>query len=154
MLVQNTRNVFLNLQKQKSPIPQYATRKFGNIPFFNIKHNFSKNSFFPSTIIEWNNVDPTLRNSKIFVVFKNSILKFIRSSPSNVFDCDNHKSTTLITQLRVGLSHLRKHKFKHNFQDCLNPTCSCSLDIESTSDFLLNCPIFNDERYTLLSTLN
>ena len=52
------------------------------------------------------------------------------------------------------MSHLREHKFNHNFQDCLNPVCSCGLDFESTSHFLLHCPTFNDERYTLLSTLN
>ena len=51
------------------------------------------------------------------------------------------------------MGHLREHNFKHNFQDCLNPVCSCGLDIESTSYFL-HCPIFNDERCTLLSTLN
>ena len=52
------------------------------------------------------------------------------------------------------MSHLREHKFRHIFQDCLNPICICGLDIESTSHFLLRCPTFNDERYTLLSTLN
>ena len=51
-------------------------------------------------------------------------------------------------------SHLREHKFKHNFQECLNPVWSFGLDIESTSHFLLHCPTFNEERYTLLSTLN
>ena len=44
---------------------------------FKIRHNFFKSSFFPSTIIEWNNLDPTLRNSKRFADFKKSILKFI-----------------------------------------------------------------------------
>ena len=52
------------------------------------------------------------------------------------------------------MSHLREHKFNHNFQDCSNPICSCGLDIESTSHYLLHFPTFNDERYTLLSTLN
>ena len=52
------------------------------------------------------------------------------------------------------MSHLHKHKFKHNFQDCLNPICRCGLDMESTLHFLLHCPTFNDEQYTLLSTLN
>ena len=52
------------------------------------------------------------------------------------------------------MSHLREQKFKHYFQDCLNPICSCGLDIKSTSHFLLHYPTFNDERYTLLSTLN
>ena len=52
------------------------------------------------------------------------------------------------------MSHLREHKFKHNFEDCLNPICSCGLDIESTSDFLLHRPSFKNDRYALLSTLN
>ena len=52
------------------------------------------------------------------------------------------------------MRHLSERKFKHNFQDCLNPICSCGLDIESISHFLLHCPTFNDERFTLRSTLN
>ena len=149
--------MFYKIYKSKSPqylfklIPEknhaYATRNVDKIPFFNIRHNFFKNSFFPSTISEWKNLDPTLRNLKSFVVFKNGILNFIRPSPSNVFD--NHKGIRIIRGLRLGLSHLREHKFKHNFQDGLNPICSCGLDIELTSHFLLHCPIFNDERYTL-----
>ena len=84
----------------------YAARNVDNIPCFKIRHNFFKNSLFLSTIIEWNNLDPTLRNSKSFVVFKNSILKFIRPSPSNVFNCNNYKGIRLITRLRVGMSHI------------------------------------------------
>ena len=156
--------MFYKIYKNKSPqyifklIPEkthaYATRNVDNIPCFKIKHNFFKNSFFHSTIIGWNNLNPTLRNSKSFVDFKNSILKFIRPSPSIVFNCNNYKGIKLITRLLVGMSHLREHKFKHNFQDCLNAIFSCGLDIECTSDFLLHYPTFNDERYTLLSTLN
>ena len=133
---------------------EYVTRNVDNIPCFKISHNFFKNSLFPSTIIEWSNLDPSLRNSKSFVDFKDSILKFIRPSPSNVFNYNYYKGIRLITRLRIGMSHLREHKFKHNFQDCLNPICSCCLDIESTSHLLLQCPAFNDERYTLLSILN
>ena len=59
---------------------EYATRNVDNIPCFKIRHTFFKNFFFPSTIIEWNNLDPTLQNSKSLVVFKKSILKFIRPS--------------------------------------------------------------------------
>ena len=50
--------------------------------------------------------------------------------------------------------HLCKDKFKHDFQDGLYLICSCGLDIELTTYFLLHCRIINDERYTLLSTLN
>ena len=35
----------------------------------------------------------------------------------------------------------------------LNPVCSCENDVESTENFFLHCPLFVNERRTLLSTL-
>ena len=47
----------------------------------------------------------------------------------------------LLTRMRVNLSHLIEHKFKHGFQDTLNPLCSCiNLETESVEYFLLRCP--------------
>ena len=57
----------------------------------------------------------------------------------------------MITRLRLGLSHLREHKFKHSFQDTLNPICSCSNDIESTTHYLLHCSNYIEERLALLN---
>ena len=131
----------------------YSTRNIHNITLDNTKHNFFKNSFFPSTITEWNNLDPHLRKSKNFSVFKSNILKFIRPSPNSVYNCHNPRGICLITRLRLGLSHLREHKFKHGFQDTLNPLCSCGNDVESTEHFLLHCSQFVNETRTLLSTL-
>ena len=54
----------------------YVTRNADNIPLFNIKHNF-KNSFFPWSIIEWNNLDPNLLNSGNFGVFKKIFLNLL-----------------------------------------------------------------------------
>ena len=45
-----------------------------------------------------------------------------------------------MTRLRLGLSHLREHKLNHSFQNCINPLCSCGMDIESASHFFLRCP--------------
>ena len=39
----------------------YIFRSSDKIPYFKTKHNFFKNSFFLSVIIEWNKVDPSLR---------------------------------------------------------------------------------------------
>ena len=98
--------IFYKIYKSKSfqylckLIPEkthaYATKNVDNIPCFKIRHSFFKNSFFSSTNIEWNNLDLTLWNSKNFVDFKNSTLKFIRPSPSNVFDCNNYKALDLL----------------------------------------------------------
>ena len=116
------------------------------------------NSFFPSTVIEWNNLDLKIRNSKTFSAFKKSILKFIRPSSNSIFNCHSPKGIKLITRLRLGLSYLHEHllhlsHFRHNFQDTLNPICICGDDIKTTIHYLLHCPNYLDERRTLLDNL-
>ena len=56
--------------------------------------------------------------------------------------------------MRDDLSHFRKHKFKHSFQDTLNPICNCGEDIETSSHYLLHCPDYLQERMTLLNTVS
>ena len=124
-----------------------------NIPLLNTNQNFFKNSLFPSTIIEWNKLDPGLRKAESLSLFKTNILKFIQPSPNSVYNCHNPKGLRFIIRLRVGLSHLREHRFKHSFQDTINLLCSYDLDIESTEQFLLDCPQFVNERCSLLSTI-
>ena len=94
-----------------------------------------------------------MRSSESFALFKKSILQFIRPTPNRTFSCHNPVGTKLITRLRLGLSHLREHKFKHNFPDCLNPICCCGKDIETTVHYLLHCPIFSDERSIFLNSI-
>ena len=79
------------------------------------------NSFFPSTVTERNKI----RKSESSNIFKKSILKFVWSSQNRVDNCHKPKQIQLLTRLRVGLSHLREHKFKNSFQDTLNPICIC-----------------------------
>ena len=132
---------------------RYNTRNTNNILQFRVKHNFFQNFFFPSVVIEWNKLDLNIRNSESLNVFKNSLLKFIRPSGNSVFNCHNPRGVKLLTRLRLGLSHLREHKFKHGFQDSLNPICSCGNDIETLAHFLLHCPHYSNERSTFLNTI-
>ena len=60
----------------------------------------------------------------------------------------------MITRLWLGLSHLNEYRFKHNFNDCINPLCTCSLDIESTVHYFLHCNYYNSARISLLNDLN
>ena len=114
------------------------------IVFLSLKQDilYKKTLFFLSTIIEWNKFDHNITTSSSFNIFRKSILKFIRPSGNSVFDCHNPKGIKFITRLRLGLRHLLEAKFKHSFQDSLNPFCRCGLDIESTARFLLHCPTY------------
>ena len=132
---------------------RYNTRNTNNIPQFKVKHNFFRNPFFPSAVIKWNKPDLNIRNSESLNIFKKSLLKFIRPSANSVFHCHNLKGVKLLTRLRLGLSHLHQDKFKHGFQDTLNPICSCGNDIETSAHFLLHCPHYSSERSTFLNTI-
>ena len=83
-----------------------------------------------------NKLDHNITNSSSFNIFRKSILNFIRPSANNL------KGIKFITRLRLDLNHLREHKFKHSFQDSLNPFCSCGLNIESTAHFPLHCLMY------------
>ena len=49
------------------------------------------------------------------------ILKFIRPEPNRISSTQNFEGLKLLTRIRLGLRHSADHKFRHNFQDCLNP---------------------------------
>ena len=157
------RRFFFKIYKNQCPkylfdiIPQsncqYRTRNAQNIPHINVKHQSFKNSYFPSTIIEWNKLDSNISNSETLNIFKSKILKFIKPTANSTFGCHNPIGVKLLTRLRLGLSNLREHKFKHGFQDTIHPLCSCGKEVETTFHFFLSCPNYSDERLTLLSKI-
>ena len=104
-------------------------------------------------VIEWNKLDQNILNSENLNIFKKKYLKFIRPSGNSVFICHNPKGIKLLTGLRLGLSHLWEHKFKHGFLESLNPICSCGQNIETWTHFLLHCPDYSNERLTFLNII-
>ena len=100
--------------------------------FTTFRPNFFKNYFFPSGFIDCNKLDTRLRKTKSFTDLKKNILSFIRPKENSGFNFNSSKGLKFVTRLRLGLSHLREHRFKHSFQDSINLLCSSSSDVEST----------------------
>ena len=96
--------------------------------------------FLPSIVIEWNKVDLNLWSAASLSVFKKNLLKFIKPSPSSVFNFHNCKGMKYFKRLHLGLSNLREHKFKHSFQGSLNSFCSCGFDVEQIRIFFFTAP--------------
>ena len=129
-----------------------VTRK-SNIPTFYCRTDCFKYSFFPSTLRDWFNLDLSIRNSESIAIFKSRLLSLIRPSQNSVYNIFDPTGLKLLTRLRLGFSHLNEHKFRHNFQDCLNPLCLCSLEIEDTNHYLLHCQYFSDHRKNLINSV-
>ena len=47
----------------------------------------------------------------------------------------NPKDVKLVIRFRLTMSHLRKHKFKHSFQDSINPLCNRGHEVEPAFHF-------------------
>ena len=120
---------------------------------FKINTEYFKNFFFPYCVNEWNKLGLELRNSLSISKFKKDVLTFIRPKMCPVYKIHDPIGLKLLTRLRVNLSHLREHKFRHNFLDTLNSLCSCSLEIESTKRYLLRCPFYTPIRKTLIDNI-
>ena len=81
-------------------------RHKNTIPLFNIKHDYFENSFFPSTIIERNNLDPNIKNPESLALFNKRMLAFTGSSANLTFHCHSAKGLKVITRLRLELHHV------------------------------------------------
>ena len=85
--------------------------------------------------------------------FKKHLLSFIRHMPNSIYNIHNPLRAKYLTRLRIGFSHLKERKFKHNFQYSVDPMCSCSIGIETTIHFLPHCANFNIQRETLFDKI-
>ena len=70
-----------------------------------------------------------------------------------MFNVHNPHGIKLLTRLRVGLSHLHEHRFRHSFQDSLDPFCHCGRHIETTIHFFLHCSNYSSQRKTLFEKI-
>ena len=89
-----------------------------------------------------------------FEYFQEKAFKIYTSFWKQCFQMLSSKGIKLLTKLRLGLSPLREHKFKHDFLDSLNSICSCGQNIETSTHFLLHCPNYSIERLTFLNIVS
>ena len=113
-----------------------------------------KSSFYPHSLSEWNKLDPEIRESSSVSVLKKKLFSKIRPPANSIYGIHNPKGIAYLTQLRMGLSKLNFHKFKHNFKDTINPMCPVNDGVEDTEHFLLLCNSFREQRCSLLAGVN
>ena len=110
-----------------------------------------RNSFLPFSINEWNKLDPDIRNLDSHAMFREKLLNFMKSSVKSIFNIYDPQGSKPLNRLRLGSSHLREHKFRHNFADAVNLLCSCALETESTYHFFLRYQFYVSFRIALLN---
>ena len=135
---------------QQSGLPSYL---FNLIPWSNCIYNTGQSDKLESFIVEqmflkiifflvtdeWNKLKPEIRNVGSYLKFRKIVLNLDNGCSffNHIYNIFNSVGLKYLTSLRLELSHLNEHRFKHNFQDCINPLCSYSLEPETNSHFYL-----------------
>ena len=155
--------LFHKIYHNKSPeylyrlIPQphnlFNLRNQHLIPQIFCRTNLFSDSFFPTAIKEFNKLNYQTTHDLSFQCFRKTLLKSIRPVPNSLFDACNPHGLKLLTRLRVGLSHLREQKFRHGFNDTIDPFCPCNMETESVSHFFLRCLNYSNLRLELMNEL-
>ena len=143
----------------RHPIPQleqpvYSLREHHVIGQIKARTERFKNSFYPNCLNEWDKLLPEVRQAPSLSVFKSKILAQIRPPSKPVYGIHDPKGLAILTQLRVGLSKLNFHKFRHNFRDTIDPMCPANDGVEDTEHYLLLCQSYEEPRRELLNGLN
>lgn len=68
--------------------------------------------FFPSVVTEWTILTFDFRNENSFTTFNKRILEFVRLPTNSVLKYHNIKGINIVTRHRLGINHLKGHKFK------------------------------------------
>ena len=107
------------------------------------------NSFFPDAVASWNLLIKHFDDVPSFDILKKHINTFFRPETKNIFGIHDPSGLRYLFQLRVILSPLRSHKWRHNFADTPSEICRCNQGIEDTNHFLFSCPDYATPRATL-----
>ena len=149
----------------RDPIPELHrhlpenryTDTLGSIHCRTLKY---RNSFYPDSVLMWNELGPGLRRAVSLPVFKKNLLKLYRPPKKQVYNIHDPHRIKWIYQLRVELSPLKSHKMKHKFHDTPVDTCPCARDAnapetpETSEHYFFHCPLFIEYRRDLLGVVN
>ena len=75
------------------------------------------------------------------------------AKPNRIYNIQNPIVIKHLNKLRIGFSHLKEDKFRHNVQDSVDLMCNCNAGVEPTIYFFLHFASFHLERQTFLDII-
>ena len=104
------------------------------VPFCRL--SLTNSSYIPSTIRQWNKLDPSVRNIETVSGFKNKIKKITRNENSipKYYYYGPRQLNILLTQFRCSATFLNQDLYRINIVS--SPSCRCGVQLEDSKFFL------------------
>ena len=129
---------------------RYALRE-NNIPTYRTRTSTFHNSFIPKSIRDWNKMESSVKNAATLETFTSKLDSDLSVVPK-WFTTGDRRLSIIHAKLRMLCSELKDHLFSH-IHVVDSPACACGYHRENNKHFLLDCPLFNNERVVLLNNL-
>ena len=110
-----------------------------------------QNTFIPKTICDWNDLEDEVKSTESNESFAKRITRDI--DIPIWYSRGDRQSNIWHARLRMKCSKLNDDLFSH-IHVVEAPTCSCGFRRETAKHFLLDCPLYNNDRAVMLSDLN
>ena len=79
------------------------------------------------------------------------LIKIIRTKENPISGVSDIYSIKVLNRLRLNFSHLNERKFRHNFNDTINPMCNCDAATETTIHYLSRYRLYSIQRAEVLN---
>ena len=120
-----------------------------NIP--NARLSTSEKSFLISTTYLWNSLDVDVRNKPTVNSFKTALCTTRQKLPA-FYLYGKRKNNILHTRLRQKCSSLKYDLYRCNLVP--DPSCDCGNPCENAYHYILECPLYIQQRITMLNNLS
>jgi hypothetical protein len=130
-------------------ITPYSLRNSNDMRNVHCNSQLYANSFLPSSISEWNQLPPDIKNSQSVASFKKKLENNKQRVPLHYYS-GQRLAQIHHTRLRTHCSSLNEHLYSKNIIE--SPLCQCG-EIEDTSHYLFHCKQYDYQRQILLTKI-
>ena len=134
-----------------SQTTNYPLRNNNDYTMPNIRLSLSEKSFLISTTSTWNSLHADVRNKPTSQSFKMALRTTTHKIPA-YYLYGKRKSNILHTRLRHNCSSLNYDLFRCNLIP--DPSCNCGNPCENAYHFVLECPLYLQQRAIMMNTLS
>jgi hypothetical protein len=105
------------------------------------------NSYFPSCVRLWNDLDDVAKNSPTTNSFQAYLMTQTPRKHPQYYYLGQRPLNILLTRLRLNCSTLNSYLYKIGVSD--SPKCRCGNSVETTAHYFLHCPLYATQRRKL-----
>ena len=110
-----------------------------------------RRSFFPKTLMDWNNLDRAIQDKNSLESFKSSFNKE-KDPMIELLYYGSRWPSVHHARIRMGCSKLNSH-LCYNLHVLPSPYCSCGYEVEDPTHYFFFCSLFDMQRQNMIESL-